>query len=92
MTERIGVSEFDIPLGIYVPIEEYNKIKQQRDKLIEEYDKVCRQLDKLREVCEAALEWFAQYPFNNAQFERQTANEMYDNLQAVLDEVEDSDV
>ena len=35
MTERIGVSEFDIPLGTYVPIEEYNKIKQQQDKLRE---------------------------------------------------------
>ena len=63
---------------VYIRLVLYNNLKAKNERL--------------REACDAALEWFAQYPFNNAQFERQTANEMYDNLQAVLDEVEDSDV
>ena len=83
MTERIGVSEFDIPSGTYVPIEEYNKIKQQRDKLIEEYNAVCRQLDKLRRVCEDMVDYY--------HGRRNDFMDIARRMDVVIAEMEDSD-
>ena len=92
MTERIGVSEFDIPLGIYVPIEEYNKIKQQRDKLIEEYDIACKQIEKLKEACWEALCFLETESVTHMNtFDDCPVCNLSDKLEAALADTEDSE-
>ena len=39
---------------------------------------------QLLEALDHVQEWFAQYPFNNAKFERETANELYDEITAAI--------
>lgn len=46
-----------------------------------------KRIKELEEVLLKAQEWFAQYPFNNAKFERETANELYDEISTVLSEI-----